>query len=211
MSTATWAPWCNGSPDARTSMDLWSLMFMSVSKVLKRTVAPASQHRRAKLLSVGQALVQSLPELPHAALCLPSVSSGGPHPHRASTTQSGGRSRSNTRVRKSCGLTTNSGPVNASLEPGPEWDRKWAWSAAHDWRRTMVSRKWCSEMEGAWNCQPCCHSPGSELRLRGGRAPHLSSAQLGRPTNPQRSRLRGASLSSPNDPTGSSNASWSST
>ena len=69
----------------------------------------------------------------------------------------------NTKVRKSCGQTTNSGPLGApmstSLEPGPECERKWAWSAAHDWRETMVSRKWCSEMEDAWNCQPCCHMP----------------------------------------------------
>ena len=129
-------------------MDLWSsaetLMFMSLSMVLNWTVAPASRHTRAKLLSVGQALVRSLPDLPQAALCLPSVSKGAPHSHRASTTCSGRRSRSNTKVRKSCGQTTNSGPVGApmstSLEPGPEWEHKWAWSAAHDWRKTMVSR-----------------------------------------------------------------------
>ena len=76
---------CNGSPEAKTLMDLWSsaetLMFMSLSMVLNRTVAPASRHTRAKLRSVGQALVRSLPDLPQAALCLPSVSKGVPHSH----------------------------------------------------------------------------------------------------------------------------------
>ena len=45
------------------------------------------------------------------------------------------------------------------------------------------------EMEDAWNCQPCCHSPGLLFKQRGGRAPLLNAAQLGRAAKPQRSRL----------------------
>ena len=108
-----------------------------------------------------------------AALCLPSVSKGATHSHRASTTCSGRRSRSNTKVRKSCGQTTNSGPLGSpmstSLEPGPECDANGLGQQQHDWRKTMVSRKWCSEMENAW--KPCCHAPGSLFKQRGGRAP----------------------------------------
>ena len=95
-------------------MDLWSsaetLMFMSLSMVLNRTVAPASRPPGAKLCSVGQALVRSLPDLLQAALCLPSVSKGVPHSHRTSTTCSGRRSR------------TVAGT--------------WTRMGAHDWRKT---------------------------------------------------------------------------
>ena len=52
-------------------MDLWllaeTLMFMSLSMVLNRTVAPDFRHTRVELLSVGQALVRSLPDLLQAA------------------------------------------------------------------------------------------------------------------------------------------------
>ena len=71
------------------------------------------------------------------------------------------------------GQTTNLGPLGApmstSLELGPECDANGLGQQQHDWRKTMVSRKCCSEMENAW--KPCCRSPGSLFKQRGGRAP----------------------------------------
>ena len=145
-------------------MDLWSSADVDVHV---SEHGPASRHTRAKLLQLGKLLSGVSLDL------LPSVSKGAPHSHRASTTCSGRRSRSNTKVRKSCGQTTNLGPLGApmstSLELGPECDANGLGQQQHDWRKTMVSRKWCSEMENAW--KPCCHSPGSLFKQRGGRAP----------------------------------------
>ena len=131
-STANCAPWCAGNPETNTSMDLSSLAetatFISRRRVLNRTVAPASLQMRAIVLSGEPALVLNLPDLGHAALCLPRVSRGVPHSHCDSTTSNGNRRRSRTRVRKSSGHTLNSGPAgapdNTLLEPGPAWDRK---------------------------------------------------------------------------------------
>ena len=58
-----------------------------------------------------------------------------------------------------------------------------AWFAGHDWTNTTVSLKWYSREEDPWYCQPCCHSPGSQLGS-GGRRPALNSCHpwLLRPT-----------------------------
>ena len=127
--------------------------FMSRNFVWHRTVAPASLHTRARDLSGSTALVRNRPERGHAALCLPHTSKWLPHSHRASVAARGSRSLSRTRVRNRCASTLNSGqvewPRKTSLAPAPVWDRKWAWSAAHDLARITVSRKWCSRGEDA--------------------------------------------------------------
>ena len=51
-----------------------------------------------------------------------------------------------------------------------------AWSVAHDWASTTVSRKWHSEEEDEWYCQPCCHSPGSTAVGGCGRMPRWSAS-----------------------------------
>ena len=75
MSTASWAPKNIGIPVARTSMALSSCAatgtFMSRSLVLHLTVAPAARHTLANAVSGASALVLSLPERAHAALCHP--------------------------------------------------------------------------------------------------------------------------------------------
>ena len=63
MSTANWAPWNSGRPDATTSMHTSSsaltAIFMSRSFTLVRTMAPALRHTRAKVLSGATALVRN--------------------------------------------------------------------------------------------------------------------------------------------------------
>ena len=152
-------------------MARWSVAatatFISRNFVLHRTVAPASLHTLAKVLSGPPARIRNLPEWGHAARCLPNTSNMLPHSHLDSVMSNGSRNLSKTRARKSCGSTLYSSPVGApwktALEPGPEWDLKWAWFAGHDWTNTTVSLKWYSREEDPWYCQPCCHSPGSLL------------------------------------------------
>ena len=85
----------------------------------------------------------------HAARCCPRQSREAPH--LASVIERGKRNLSRTNVRNKRGFTRNSAavgdPCNTRLAHGPECDRKWAWSAAHDWASTTVSRNWCSELE----------------------------------------------------------------
>ena len=49
---------------------------------------------------------------------------------------------------------------------GPECDLKWAWSAAHDWVSTAVSRKWYSEEEDEQSLPAML--PLAKLNCRGG-------------------------------------------
>ena len=197
-STDNWAPWCSGNLDATTSMVRWSpagtTTFMSLNLTFTRTVAPASQHTRARMRSGAVALLRSRPERGHAARCRPSGSKRAPHSQLASVTWSGRRNLSNVKTRKTSGSKRNSGPVGQprSTAPalGPEYERMWAWSAADDCARTTLFRKWCSEEEAAWYCQPCCHSPDSARSVGGGRAPSLSAIHVGLITNPSRSNWR---------------------
>ena len=177
-------------------MDLWSsaetLMFMSLSMVLNRTVAPASRHTRAKLRSVGQALVRSLPDLPQAALCLPSVSKGCPtlassfhHLQReAKTLQHQGAEE----------LWAND-KLGSSGRPHEHVAGTWTRMGT---QMGLVSSTRLAQNHGLPKVVfgngrrmelPVCHSPGSLFKQRGGRAPPLNTAQLGRAAKPQRSRL----------------------
>ena len=112
MSTASWAPWCKGKPDATTSMARWSVVwtatFMSCSRQLHLTMAPASRHTRAMVCSVGKALERNLPDLGHAPLCRPSLSNGDPHSQRDSVTWIGNLILSRRRVRNNTGCTVYS-------------------------------------------------------------------------------------------------------
>ena len=67
-------------------------------------------------------------------------------------------------------------PCRNCDEPGPEWDRRCAWLAGHDWR------KWSSWTEDALCCQPWAHSPGSLSSTGGGLTPICKSTHPGRPT-----------------------------
>ena len=86
MSTANCAPWNNGRPLANTSMARSSLAetvtFMSRNLACHLTVVPASRHTRASVHSGPTARVRNLPDLGHAALCLPYRSTAPPHSHR---------------------------------------------------------------------------------------------------------------------------------
>ena len=98
-----------------------------------------------------QGPVLSLPERAHAALCLSSRSNIPPHSHRTSDTWTNNRSLSKVMVRKNSASMRNSGlerhVLKASEAPGPG-ERRWAWSAAHDWFNTTFFLKECSEEEG---------------------------------------------------------------
>ena len=70
VSTASCAPFCNGNPDARTSMALASKTeipstFMSLNFTLVLTMAFASRHTLASVFSVGTALARRRPDLGH--------------------------------------------------------------------------------------------------------------------------------------------------
>ena len=126
-------------------MARWSVAatatFISRNFMLHRTVAPASLHTLAKVLSGPLARIRNLPEWGHAARCLPNTSNMLPHSHLDSVMSNGSRNLSKIRARKSCGSTLYSSPVGApwktTLKPGPEWDLiKWAWFAGHDWTNT---------------------------------------------------------------------------
>ena len=88
-------------PDARTSISRYSVAatstFISLNLALHFTVARASLHTLAKVFSGASALLLSLPERGHAALCLSRLSSSTPHPQLAFTTDSGRRNLSNNR------------------------------------------------------------------------------------------------------------------
>ena len=80
---------------------------MSRSLTLRVTVAPASRHTRANVLSVGMARLFNRPERGQAARCLPKMSFS----HLASVKSNGRRNLSNMSVQKCMGCTWNSGPV----------------------------------------------------------------------------------------------------
>ena len=120
MSTANCAPWWIERPAATTSISLSSVAgtctFMSRNLTLRVTVAPASRHTRANVLSVGTARLFNLPDCGQAARCLPKISFWPPHSHLASVRISGSRNLSNTSVRNCNGCTWNSGPVGETVE-----------------------------------------------------------------------------------------------
>ena len=126
---------------------------MSRSSALHRTVAPASRHTLASVRSGAETRFLSLRERLHAARWRPLLSSGVPHSHRASTTCKSSLALSKIRVRNSPASIRNSNfeghPHNTSQAPGPECDRRWACSTAHDWFNTTFFLKLCSEDEEA--------------------------------------------------------------
>ena len=109
MSTANCAPWWIERPAATTSISLSSVAgtctFMSRNLTLRVTVAPASLHTRANVLSVGKARLFNLPDCGQAARCLPKISFWPPHSHLASVKISGSRNLSYTSVRNCNGCT----------------------------------------------------------------------------------------------------------
>ena len=141
MSTASWGLWWRGKSVANTSMER------------NRTVAPPSLLTLARVRSGPTARDLNLPDLGQAARWRPCTSRTAPHSQWASTMCNGKRNLSRTSVRKCSGTTLNSKPGGApcktALVQGPEWEGKWAWSAAHDRAMTTVSRKWNSEVEDA--------------------------------------------------------------
>ena len=123
MSTANCAPCWTGRPDATTSISRSSVTetytFMSRNFTLRVTVAPASRHTRANVLSVGTARLFNPPECGQTARCLPKMSFWPPHSHLASVKSNGKRKFHSTSVRKCMGCTWNSGPVGEPWKTAP--------------------------------------------------------------------------------------------
>ena len=105
MSTANCAPW-NGRPAATSSLSsvAGTCTFTSWSFTLRMTVAPASRHTLAKVLSVGSARHFNLPDRGHAAPRLPKMSFWKPHSHLASVRSRGRRNRSDHECAETAGI-----------------------------------------------------------------------------------------------------------
>ena len=95
----------------RFSSSALTATFMSRSRQLNRTLAPASRRTRARVLSGATALVLNCPECGQAALCHPLLSTQSPHSHQLSVTAKGNLSFSRIKVRYGAASTLNSGLV----------------------------------------------------------------------------------------------------
>ena len=152
-SIANCAPSCRGNPMASTSMALLFIalteMFMSHTFTLARTVAPASRHTLARVLSVGIARLFTRPDRAQAALWRPTRSIA-PHSHRASVVCDGRRSLSSNNVRKN---------------PGCSWNSSWVgepWTTS-PLRGSQCERKTTGQAPlspESFTRKPGCHSPG---------------------------------------------------
>ena len=112
--------------------------FMSRNLTLRLTVAPASRHTRANVLSVGTARHFNWPDCGQAARYLPTMSFWPPHSHLASVRSNGRRNLSNTSVRKCMGCTWNNGPVGEPWTAAPALGPKW--TASEPGLRRMIWR-----------------------------------------------------------------------
>ena len=127
---------------------------------------PLLRDTLASVLSGTTARIRSLPDL-DAARWRPKLSTDPPHSHLQFVMSRGRQSLSKITVRN----TSIWLHLELSLgwcAPRPEWERRWAWSAAADWANTTVSRQWCSRGRRLLLAKFCLFGSG--------RAPNLNSS-----------------------------------
>ena len=166
----------------RLSSATGTSMFMSATRTLRATRAPASRQTRATARSSGPARAASMPLVAHAARWSPKASSLQRQLHvRGGGWQ--GQAQAPQEQMRNCafGMDTAScvgATVMARAECGPAGDS----SSARDARvrsERCVSHARSSHDPAAWRCHPRRASPGSKAQPRAGGASEASSRRFG--------------------------------